>query len=113
MFLVFLSSSEHFRGTFHACHEGVDLLFGVIESEGCPHGSLDAERCHDGLRTVMAGAHSDAEFVEDGAEVVRVDIADEERDESAPLLRVADESYVLDPAQLLLGVSDQLFRPAL
>ena len=66
---VMLSMSEHFGHSGYSRRKYIYLVFRIIECERSTHGSEYAETIHDGLRAVVSGAHSDAETVEESADV--------------------------------------------
>ena len=58
------SLSKHLPHPIHGDYEGVDFGHRIVESKGGAHGAGDAHALHQGLGTMMAGAHGYAEAVE-------------------------------------------------
>jgi len=74
-----------------ALDEGVDVLAAIVEGKRGAGGCSDTQAPHQGLGTVMAGADGDPLPVEDGADVVWMDVAEEEGEHARLLLRGPDE----------------------
>src|SRR6476659_8193982 len=66
------SSCEYPSRALDPADQRVDIRLIAIEPEARPRGGGHAERVHQRLRAVVAGADGDVLFVEDGAEVVRM-----------------------------------------
>ena len=75
-----VSLSEHATDTLDACHEGVDLLLRIVDSEGGTHRTEDAETVHQRLCAMMAGADSNAKAVKQRTHVHGMDVAYQEAD---------------------------------
>ena len=68
-------SEQHGGDALKGGHEGIDIGAGVVDSERSAHGAFDAQRVHQRLGAVVAGAHLDAELVEHQPHVVVVGAA--------------------------------------
>ena len=64
---------KHLLDAADACDQGIDVVPCVVEGEAGAAGAFDAEAMHQGLGTMMPGADSDAEAVEQGTHVEMVD----------------------------------------
>ena len=68
--------------------EGIDFLTGIVEGKGGAAGAFDAQAVHQGLGTMVARAHGNAEAVEQGAHVEVVDSPHLETDDGIVMGRV-------------------------
>src|SRR5271167_2408801 len=96
-----MSTSEHFLDFIDAAHQSVNFLVSIIASQSGAGGGGDAEAVHQGLGAVMAGADGDSFLVEHGADVVRVDAVEHERDGPGALFGSADQANAGDSRQPL------------
>src|SRR5437773_7079774 len=71
---------QHF---LEARREAVHFLGRVIYVEGCAGGRRDVQPLHQRLRAVVAGPDRDPLHVQDRRDIVRVDVAEGERDHAA------------------------------
>lgn len=71
-------SAQHFADAVEGGEEEVTFFKGVVDSERGADCSFDAERCHQRLGAMVAGAHGDTEFVKEHPHVVVVLVADKE-----------------------------------
>src|SRR5262249_21877105 len=100
-------SSEHLLHLVNPSHQGVDLLARVVEGKGCAGGGWDAEAFHERLCAVMAGADGDALFVQDRADIVRMNAVEDEGDSPGALLGRADQANARNRGELLGRVFEQ------
>src|SRR4051812_30985962 len=91
-----LALAEDFHDLLHGADEAVNFGLRVVEGEGGARGGGHAEVLHDGLRAVVAGANGYALLVENRAHVVRVNVAEDERQHARLLSRSADYADALD-----------------
>ena len=66
---------EHLSHTFDACHEGVNLLFRVVQGKRCTDSALYSKTRHERLGAMVACAHSNAQAIEQGSDVKMMDVA--------------------------------------
>src|SRR3990172_2136508 len=65
---------EEAAGLAEGVHEDVHFLLRIVHVEAGPRRARDAQAAHERLRAVVAGAHRPAVAVQDGADVVRVQV---------------------------------------
>src|SRR5438045_9661099 len=90
---------------FDCARKRVNLLLRVVESEGGTRCRGDVETLHDRLCAVVSGTHSDSFLIENRADVVRVNVVNDEREHTCLLARRADNPHAFDPADLFGGIS--------
>ena len=78
----------------------VDLRCSVIKRERRPHRGRHAEALHYRHRAVMSGTYGNALLIENRADVVRMNVIDDERNDSGFLLSRADDSHRVDLGKL-------------
>src|SRR5690606_20879259 len=67
---------QHALGPFDPLDQKVHFLHGIVKAETGPYRARDPIEIHDGLRTVVAGSHRNAQFVEDGSDIIGMDPLD-------------------------------------
>ena len=98
---------EHARDALDALCQTVYLFTGVVEAEGGAHGAEDAQVVDEGLGAVVAGAHGDAQAVEQGAHVHGVDVADEEADDGVLAVGGSEDAHAGYGAETVHGIAGE------
>src|SRR6266436_63303 len=91
-------SRKDLDDSFNRSRQHVNFFFCVVESKRSARGCRHIEPLHHRLRAMMPGTHGDAFLIEDGANVVRMDIIDNERQDTELLTSCADDAYTFDCA---------------
>ena len=73
---------QHGGDAYQGIGQGIDIGGAGIAGKRGPDGARDTIAVHDGLGAVVAGADCNAEFVEQGAHVVGMGTAQQERDDA-------------------------------
>ena len=60
---------KHLPHPIHGGYEGIDLGHSIVQGKGGAYGAGDAHALHQRLGAVVAGAHGNAEAVEQGAHI--------------------------------------------
>src|SRR6266498_3539105 len=71
-------SRENFNNLFNCPRQHVHFFLRIIKSKRRPRGGWNIKPMHDGLRAVMPGAKINTFLIEDGANVMRVNILNHE-----------------------------------
>src|SRR5690606_1629147 len=69
---------QHVLGPFDPLDQKVHLLHGIVKAETGPYRARDPVEIHDGLGTVVSGPHGNAQFVQDGTDIIGMDSLDVE-----------------------------------
>src|SRR6266516_1029509 len=73
--VVLRGNAEQLPSFAHSSHESVNVVDVIIDVEGRPRGRRHAQPAHQRLRAMMASANTDTVLVQDGCQVVRVNVA--------------------------------------
>ena len=84
----------------------LDIGRPVIDAEARASGRLDAQRLHQRLRAMMAGADRHALFVQDSAEIVRMHPVDGKGDDARGIGR-PEQPHAVDRAETIPRSRDQ------
>src|ERR1700728_672972 len=91
-----------------SCHQRIDLFAGVVKSERCADGALEAEAAMNRLCAMMAGANGDAFPIERGADVFRAKPIEHEGKEASLFFCRADDAQAGNSQERLGGVEQQI-----
>lgn len=100
---------KHGSNAMECLDENVDFFFGVVYCEGGANSAGYFVAVHDRLSAMVAGANSYAQFVEQSTNVVRVGVADKERDDRCFVRCDAEDADAVNLLQLLSGVVGKHF----
>src|SRR3990172_9176171 len=79
---------EEAAGLAEGVHQDVHLFQRIVHVEAGPRRTRDAQAAHERLRAVVAGAHGHAVAVQDGADVMRVQVGVVHGDDTAAVVSV-------------------------
>src|SRR2546426_9498457 len=96
------AGAEEFLGLPQRLDKGVHFVARVVEVEAGARGGGDAEFLVERHRAMMTGPDGDAFLIEEGRQIVRMNVAERERDETTTFFhveRTVDDDF------------DELFQP--
>ena len=77
-------SREELPGGIERHHQGVHVMLVVVQGERRPSRGVDPEAAHEGLGAVVAGTYAHPVLIQDLGDVVGMDVAEGEREDTAP-----------------------------
>src|SRR3954471_284148 len=99
---------KNFNHLLNCLRKHVDFFPGVVEGKRSARGCRNLESLHDWLRAMMSSTHSNPLLVENGADVMRMNLVEHEREHARFLMRSANYSDAFYSRKLFCRITQQV-----